>query len=99
MAPVIGENPLMPGELSDLQPLGFDKQTPLWFYILKEAEEREGGNRLGPVGARIVAEVFIGLLQGDSMSYLAQNPTWIPTLSPGEDFKMADLLKFAGVAP
>lgn len=99
MASVIGNDPLTPGELSDLQPLGFDVSTPLWFYILKEAEEREGGNRLGPLGARLVAEVFIGLLQGDSMSYLAQNPTWVPTLPPGEDFKIADLLKFAGVAP
>jgi hypothetical protein len=99
MTPVIGNDPLTPGELSDLEPLGFHEHTPLWFYILKEAEAREGGNRLGPVGARIVAEVFIRLLQGDSLSYLAQNPTWVPTLSPSEDFKMAELLKFAGVAP
>jgi Animal haem peroxidase len=97
MAPVIGDDPLTPAELTDLQPLGFDEQTPLWFYILKEAEMREGGNRLGPLGARLVAEVFIGLLQGDSMSYLAQNPTWEPSIAPGVNFKMADLLQFAGV--
>ncbi|MGY2134469.1 peroxidase family protein [Hymenobacter sp. HD11105] len=99
MAPVIGSDPLTPGELAELQPLGMARQTPLWYYILKEAEVRAGGNRLGPVGARIVAEVMLGLLEGDSMSYLAQNPTWVPTLAPGRDFKMADLLKFAGVAP
>jgi Animal haem peroxidase len=99
MAPVVGNDPLTPGELSDLKPLGFHEHTPLWFYILKEAEAREGGKRLGAVGARLVAEVFIGLLQGDSLSYLAQNPTWVPILSQGDDFKMADLLKFAGVAP
>jgi hypothetical protein len=50
------------------------------------------------VGARIVAEVFIGLLQGDPTSYLSQNPNWKPTLGQGQDFKMADLLKFSGVA-
>lgn len=44
--------------------------TPLWFYILREADIRENGQRLGPVGGRIVAEVFIGLLQGDRQSYL-----------------------------
>lgn len=100
MAPVIGDDPLTPGELSELQPLGFglDRQTPLWYYILKEAEEREGGNRLGPLGARLVAEVFIGLLQGDHFSYLAQNPTWRPSLGTAGDFKIADLLAAAGVA-
>ena len=54
------------------------------------------GRMLGPVGGRIVAEVFIGLLQGDRGSYLQQTPTWTPTL--GQDFSMADLLRFAGVA-
>ncbi len=100
MAPVVEDDPLTPAELSELQPLGLDldRQTPLWYYILKEAEEREGGNQLGPVGARLVAEVFIGLLQGDTLSYLAQNPTWTPTLGTGSDFKMADLLHVAGVA-
>ena len=82
-----------------MKPLGFHEQTLLWFYILKEAEERESGNRLGPVGARTVAEVFICMLQGDSLSYLPRNPTWVPPLPPSENFKMADLLKFAGVAP
>ena len=53
---------------------------------------------LGPVGGRIVAEVFIGILQGDSMSYLQQDSDWKPTLGQDEDFKMADLLRFAGVA-
>ncbi len=38
--------------------LGFDKETPLWYYILKEAEVQHQGLRLGEVGSRIVAEVF-----------------------------------------
>lgn len=79
--------------------LGFDKQTPLWFYILKEAAERGKGRRLGPVGARIVAETFIGIVQGDKGSYLS-DPSWKPNLPsaiPGT-FYMTDLLKFVAAS-
>lgn len=55
------------------------------------------GKRLGPVGGRIVGEVIIGVLEGDPMSYLRQDPDWTPTLSDDDDFAMVDLLKFAGV--
>ena len=91
-------------DLSDLKPYGFDDRTPLWFYILREADLIEGGARLGPVGARIVAEVFIGLLQGDKASYLSQDPEWQPflpavdTSKTGDDFTMIDLLSYAKVA-
>ena len=85
-------------DLSDVEPLGFDNSTPLWFYILREAEEMADGRKLGPVGGRIVAEVFIGLLEGDHMSYLKQDPDWTPNLGQDQDFRMADLLRFAGVA-
>ncbi|MEA2595308.1 MAG: hypothetical protein QOF01_1777, partial [Thermomicrobiales bacterium] len=57
----------------------FWDETPLWYYILKEAEVFNGGKRLGPVGGRIVAEVLIGLLYGDPQSYLRINPAWTPT--------------------
>jgi hypothetical protein len=76
---------------------GFDKKSPLWYYILKEAQVKSGGLRLGPVGARLVAEVFIGLVAGDTTSYLS-DPAWKPTLpakTPGT-FLMSDLLKFVG---
>jgi hypothetical protein len=90
--------------LADVAEHGLDDRTPLWFYILREASHFADGERLGPVGGRIVAEVFIGLLQGDRSSYLAQDPDWeptLPTLNPNrrhEDFTMVDLLHFAGVA-
>jgi hypothetical protein len=90
--------PLSRQDLTDLKPMGFDTDTPLWFYVLKEAELRADGRRLGPVGGRIVAEVFIGLLEGDHVSYLQQDPDWTPTLGPDQEFRMADLLRFAGVA-
>jgi hypothetical protein len=93
---------LSTSQLSELAPfgVGFERSTPLWYYVLKEAEVT-GGTRLAGVGARIVAEVFLGLLRRDRSSYLAQRPHWRPTLPsrvPGT-FGMVDLLTFAGVDP
>jgi hypothetical protein len=84
-------------DLADLDPYHLDERTPLWFYVLREAEVVEQGHRLGPIGGRIVAEVFIGLLEGDSMSYLNQDPEWTPTLMTTDDFRIVDLLNFAQV--
>lgn len=89
--------PLAPGDLADLKPYRMDERTPLWFYILKEAEIETDGARLGSMGGRIVAEVFIGLIEGDHNSFLRQNPGWRPTLGAGGDFKIVDLLRMAGV--
>ena len=77
---------------------GFERETPLWYYILAEAEVCENGTRLGPVGGRIVAEVLIGLLEGDRLSFVRANPRWKPTLGeqPGQ-FRMKDLFSVAGV--
>jgi hypothetical protein len=103
VAKAMGEKPLTSDQLAVLTPFGLDKRTPLWFYILKEAEllglvNGQGGGRLGPVGGRIVTEVLIGLLQGDPLSYLRQDPSWVPTLrNNNQKFEMTDLLKFAEV--
>jgi hypothetical protein len=70
--------------------------TPLWYYVLREAQVKGNGEHLGPVGGRIVAEVLVGLLDGDPQSYLSQKPTWkpfLPTANSG-DFRMKDLVKF-----
>ncbi len=64
----------------------------------QRGELKADGLTLGPVGGRIVAEVFVGLLQADPNSYLQKDPYWKPTLGQGQDFEMADLLRFAGVA-
>lgn len=91
---------LPPGDFADLAAHGLDARTPLWFYVLREAERTQGGERLGPVGARIVAEVFIGLMEGDSTSYLKQDAEWTPSLPSGSGpgrFLITDLLRFAGV--
>ena len=79
-------------------------QTPLWFYALKEGDSMANGEHLGPVGGRIVGEVFIGVLQLDSRSYLGADPRWKPTLPTRFNkvdgtFKMVDFLTFAGVDP
>ncbi|MBD2338860.1 peroxidase [Calothrix sp. FACHB-156] len=76
----------------------FDIESPLWYYILKEAQIQGKGQRLGQVGSRIIAEVFVGLLEADSSSFLASAPDWQPTLNtrnPGK-FTMVDLLNFVG---
>jgi hypothetical protein len=74
----------------------FRGNAPLWFYILREAEFYFEGNQLGPVGARIVAEVFIGLLAHDRQSYLHSAPGWTPELADGTGrFDMPQLIRFA----
>jgi Animal haem peroxidase len=92
-------------DLKELKDLGhnLDRSTPLWYYVLKEAEVMEKGLHLGPVGGRIVGEVIIGLLQLDRHSFLSDEPTWRPTLPQRNgqvtgDFRMVDFLSFAGVA-
>jgi hypothetical protein len=100
IAKAMGLKKLTPNELGELKPYGFEKSTPLWHYVLREAELRAGGLTLGEVGGRIVAEVLIGLIQSDPSSYLAQQPAWTPTLTAaGSSFRMKDFLTFAGVDP
>ena len=89
--------PLPENDLADLKPFNLHNRTPLWFYCLREADVTADGKRLGPVGGRIVGEVMIGLLQGDSSSYLCQDPDWTPSFGVGGKFTMVDLLKMAGV--
>ncbi len=91
----------------------FANKAPLWFYILAEArhgwvkavqhlptdEEKDNTHtHLGPVGGRIVAEVLIGLLWGDSNSFLSAYSTFTPefgdktAVSVFDRFTMADLI-------
>ena len=69
------------------------RDTPLWFYILREAESN--GGKLKGVGARIVAETFHRAVEGSKAS-IVRDPTWRPTLGPNSTtFRMVDLLLFA----
>jgi hypothetical protein len=85
--------------LVDIRDFGpeFIGKAPLWFYVLAEAQQQfkkdDTPIRLGPVGGRIVAETFIGLLLGDPHSFLNQSPEWKPNRSG--TFTMADLIRTA----
>jgi Animal haem peroxidase len=69
------------------------RNTPLWFYILREAELNQG--KLKGVGARIVAETFHRAMEGSKTS-IVRNSTWRPSLGPNNTtFRMVDLLLFA----
>ncbi|WP_143103252.1 peroxidase family protein [Albimonas pacifica] len=44
---------------------GFEERTPLWFYILREAEVQRDGRGLGQLGSAILAESIIGMIATD----------------------------------
>ena len=52
--------------------------TPLWYYILREADICTGGHRLGPVGGTIVTEVLVGLIDADATSFRQNSRDWHP---------------------
>ena len=78
--------------LTQLQRAALIKNTPLWFYILREAELNKG--RLNGVGARIVAETFHRAMESSQFS-IVRDPTWRPSLGPDHRFHMVDRLLFA----
>ena len=88
-----------------LQGGGFLVNTPLWFYILKEAEVRANGNSLGELGSRIVAETQIGVMCNDDRSYLNDpDGEWDPSKGVqlpndgGAIVTIRDFFKFAELA-
>jgi len=64
----IGVAPLSADQIGTAS-TGWHGETPLWYYILREADVCTGGHRLGPVGGRIVTEVLVGLIDTDATSY------------------------------
>ena len=67
--------------------------TPLWFYILREAEFHQG--KLHAVGARIAAETFHRAIEGSQFS-IVRDTNFHPVLGPNNTtFRMIDLLNFA----
>jgi len=92
---------LPPAEIAVLNASGglLLNKTPLWYYVLREAAVLKGGNQLGPLGGRIVAETFARMLKRDAGSYLnvmGGFTPFLPSAVPG-DFTVADLVTFAGV--
>jgi hypothetical protein len=77
VARYIGIVPLTEEQVG-LTSTGWLGETPLWYYILREADFCTGGQCLGPVGGRIVSEVLVGLIDKDPTSYRQNNQEWKP---------------------
>jgi len=92
----LGVRPLTPDEVG-LNKHGWTCETPLWYYILREAEIRQRGERLGDVGARIVAETLVGVIDADPSSFRTEDPSWTPTLPSRRagSFTLEDAVRFA----
>ena len=80
----------------------FKDNCPLWAYCLAETHAHTvrgihnvNSKLLGPVGGRVVAETFAGLLVYDSLSFLAQEPKWKPTIGDGKTFGLKEFVNFA----
>ena len=84
----------------------FAGKCPLWTYVLAEAmyhrsptttptKEHHVVNtlQLGPVGGRIVAEVFVGLMLSDPFSLLSADPDWKPC--DLADYGLKDFVRYA----
>jgi hypothetical protein len=104
----LGETAISTGKMLELKVItqeqaellsneSFKDRTPLWFYILAEAQ-CSGTNRLGRIGSRIVASVLIGLARKSKDSYL-RIKDWTPTLGTRSRFDLPDLFQFAGLLP
>jgi len=73
---------------------GWTGETPLWLYVLKEAEALHAGEQLGPVGGRVVGELPVGIIDSDPESFRSVDREWQPAL-PGRcagSFGLADIL-------
>jgi hypothetical protein len=81
----LGFAPITPEQVG-IASTGWRGETPLWYYVLREADVCTGGQHLGPVGGTIVAEVLIALIDADATSYRRGDPNWRPRKS------LADLL-------
>jgi hypothetical protein len=86
--------PVLSADQIGLAERGWAGETPLWFYILKEADVLHDGERLGPVGGRIVGEVLVGIIDADPESFRSVDPTWTPTMPARRAgaFGLADIL-------
>jgi len=100
VARAMGVAPLNNAELGMPAPNdpGWAGEAPLWFYILKESELLQSGQRLGPVGGRLVTEVILGILESDKDSYLNASKVFRPVspIAPQTGpFTIGDLISFA----
>ncbi len=57
---------------------GFYHRTPLWLYVLIEAQAQEKGDRMGELGSRILAETFLTLAICSRISIFHGGSVWTP---------------------
>ena len=70
------------------------EHTPLFFYLMREAGVRGGGNRLGPVGSAILMEVF-GAMLVHCDTFLGEDGwTPDPNISRNGDLTLADIVRY-----
>lgn len=70
--------------------------TPLFFYLMREAGTRGGGDRLGPVGSAILMEVFGAMLVHHD-TFLNVEGGWAPDLNVTqgrEEVTLADIVRY-----
>lgn len=84
----------------DIAGADFGNHTPLWFYVLREAEVM-GSSHLGPLGTHIVAGTILGLIMKDPTSYwndMGAGHRWRPTsFRPGAPItNLKEMLRFTG---
>jgi hypothetical protein len=99
VAGALGLEPLTPEEVG-LAEHGWDAETPLWYYVLREADVQHQGDRLGEVGGRIVGEVLVGIIDADPESYRAVDRSWQPSLpaADADRYRITDLLGATALA-
>ncbi|HEV2806159.1 MAG TPA: peroxidase family protein [Chthoniobacterales bacterium] len=62
---------------SVLRSARLERNTPLFYYILKEAELKGDGLTLGPLGSHVVSEAIQNALEADPNGYMAiAGPDW-----------------------
>jgi hypothetical protein len=84
-------------QIKILKESGFNKRTPLWYYLLAEANAKPKGKHLGAVGSTLLGEVFVSLVQRSEDSIL-RTKGWAPTIGRKKGvFDLPELLRFAGV--
>ena len=57
---------------------GLERNTPLFYYVLKEAELKGAGLTLGPVGSHIVSHVIQSALEADADGYMVTSDWELP---------------------
>ncbi len=74
---------------------GFAESTPLFFFLMREADVLGKGNNMGPVGSALILEVMLGALSLCDTSFL-KHDKWkpLPCITGSGDLELADIVRF-----